>query len=85
MNRLKLLFVALSLNGLVYAQMADLKIKSIDGDKNGITLFQASLIEADKDTVANVDGVALLSNIPYGSYQLEVLSPGYQPYTTTVN
>ncbi len=85
MNRLKLLFVALSLNGFVHAQTADLKIKSIDGDKNGIALFQASLIDADRDTVANQDGIALLSNIPYGSYQLEVLSPGYQPYTTTVN
>jgi vitamin B12 transporter len=79
-----LLFVALAA-----ASAADLKVKVIDPQSAAVAGAQVSLSAKGTDTVlkaatTSAEGVATFSEVPSGSYQIQVLAPGFAPQTEDV-
>jgi outer membrane cobalamin receptor len=76
-----LLFVA-----LVAASAAELKVKVIDPQSAAVAGAQVSLSSKGSDIVLKVattspEGIATFSELSFGSYQIQVLAPGFAPQT----
>ena len=74
---------------LAAASAADLKVKVVDPQSAAVRGAQVSLFSKGADTAlrtttTSAEGIADLGNLPSGSYQLQVLAPGFAPYTEDV-
>jgi vitamin B12 transporter len=74
---------------LAAASAADLKVKVVDPQSAAVRGAQVSLFSkgadtALKTTTTSAEGIADLNNLPSGNYQLQVLAPGFAPYTGDV-
>ncbi len=79
-----LLFVVLAV-----ASAADLKVKVIDPQSAAVSGAQVTLLTKGTDTALKIvsssaEGIATFSDISSGSYQIQVLAPGFAPQTEDV-
>jgi vitamin B12 transporter len=79
-----LLFVALAA-----ASAADLKVKVIDPQSAAVSGAQVSLSSKGADTplkmaTTSAEGIAAFGDLSSGSYQIQVLAPGFAPQTEDV-
>jgi vitamin B12 transporter len=79
-----LLFVTLAA-----ASAADLKVKVIDPQSAAVAGAQVSLFSKGSDTVLKIastspEGIATFGELSAGSYQIEVLAPGFAPQSHDV-
>lgn len=80
-----LLFVALAA-----ASAADLKVKVLDPQSAAVSGAQVSLFSKGTDAplkivTSSAEGAATLGEISSGSYQIQVLAPGFAPHTEDVS
>ena len=78
-----LLFVSLA------ASAADLKVKVIDPQSAAVSGAQISLFTKGNDTALRItntsaEGFATFTDLPSGSYQVQVLAPGFAQQTADV-
>jgi vitamin B12 transporter len=69
---------------IVAASAAELKIKVVDPQSAAIPGAQVSLFSKGKDnplkvTATSAEGIAAFGELPPGSYQIQVLAPGFAP------
>jgi len=81
-----LLFVAVALPA---ASAADLKVKVIDPQSAAVSGAQVSLLSKGSRTAMKIsttspEGIASLGELSSGSYQIQVLAPGFAPHTEDV-
>ena len=79
-----LLFVS-----FVAASAADLKVKVVDPQSAAVAGAQVSLFSKGNDTplkidTSSADGIAVFGELSFGSYQVQVLAPGFAPQTEDV-
>jgi vitamin B12 transporter len=71
---------------LTAASAADLKVKVIDPQSAAVAGAQVSLFSKGTDTprkitTTSAEGIASFAELPPGSYQIQVLAPGFAPET----
>ncbi len=75
---------------LAAASAADLKVKVIDAQSAAVSGAQVSLLPKGTDSAIKIvsssaEGTATFSDISSGSYQIQVLAPGFAPQTEDVS
>jgi outer membrane cobalamin receptor len=71
----------------VAASAADLKVKVVDPQSAAVAGAQVSLLKTDtpvKIGISSAEGVVSFGDVPAGTYQIQVLAPGFAPQTATV-
>src|SRR6202035_5107227 len=79
----------LLLVALAAASAADLRVKVIDPQSAAVWGAQVSLFSKGSDAALRIaatsaEGIANLGDVPSGSYQIQVLAPGFAPQTEQV-
>ncbi|MGD0163866.1 MAG: TonB-dependent receptor plug domain-containing protein [Candidatus Sulfotelmatobacter sp.] len=74
---------------LAAASAADLKVKVIDPQSAAVSGAQVSLLSKGSRTAIKVsttspEGIASLGDLSSGSYQIQILAPGFAPHTEDV-
>ena len=74
----------------VVAFAADLKVKVVDPQSAAVAGAQVSLLSKSKEiplkvSSSSAEGLVTFGDVPAGTYQIEVLAPGFSPQTVTVN
>ncbi|MFZ0541647.1 MAG: TonB-dependent receptor plug domain-containing protein, partial [Candidatus Sulfotelmatobacter sp.] len=74
---------------LAAASAADLKVKVIDPQSAAVAGAQVSLFSKSTDTplktaTSSAEGIATFNELPNGSYQIQVLAPGFAAQTKDV-
>ena len=75
---------------LAAASAADLKVKVVDPQSAAVSGAQVSLFAEGTDTLlktstTSAEGIATLGELSSGSYQIQVLAPGFAPQTSNLD